>query len=72
MFALDAFWMRETMQTFAILMASMGVVVALIYHFSSWSVLLIVSTLVMLSCVVVAFLWRNLRQFNWKNEPDSE
>ena len=60
------------MQTFAILMATMGVVVALIYHFSSWSAFLIVSTLVMLWCVVVAFLWRNRRQFNWENEPDSE
>jgi hypothetical protein len=64
--------MWETMQTFAILMATMGVVVALIYHFSSWSAFLIISTLVMLWCVVVAFLWRNRRQLNWENEPDSE
>ena len=60
------------MQTFAILMATMGVVVALIYHFSSWSAFLIISTLVMLWCVVVAFMWRNRRQLNWENEPDSE
>jgi Flp pilus assembly protein TadB len=60
------------MQTFAILMAAMGVVVALIYHFSSWSVFLIISTLVILWCVVFAFLWRNRRQLNWENEPDSE
>jgi len=60
------------MQTFAILMASMGVAVALVYPFSSWSVYLIVCTLVMLLFVTVAFLWRTLRQFNWKNEPDSE
>jgi hypothetical protein len=64
--------MWETMQTFAILMATMGVVVALIYHFSSWSAFLTVSTLVVVWCVVVAFLWRNRRQFHWKNEPDSE
>jgi Flp pilus assembly protein TadB len=64
--------MWETMQTFAILMATMGVVVALIYHFSSWSAFLIISTLVMLWCVVVAFLWRNRRQLNCENEPDSE
>jgi hypothetical protein len=64
--------MWETMQTFAILMATMGVVVALIYHFSSWSAFLIISTLVMLWCVVVAFMWRNRRQLNWENEPDSE
>jgi fatty acid desaturase len=64
--------MWETMQTFAILMATMGVVVALIYHFSSWSAFLIISTLVMLWCVVVAFLWHNRRQLNWENEPDSE
>jgi len=66
------FWMWETMQTFAILMATMGVVVALIYHFSSWSAFLIISTLVMLWCVVVAFMWRNRRHLNWENEPDSE
>jgi len=60
------------MQTFAILMASMGIVVALVYHFSSWSVYLIVCTLVTLLFVAVVFLWRNLRLFNWKNEPDSE
>jgi hypothetical protein len=53
-------------------MASMGVVVALVYHFSLWLVSLVVCTLVMLLFVAVAFLWRNLRQFNWKNEPDSE
>jgi Flp pilus assembly protein TadB len=64
--------MWETMQTFAILMATMGVVVALIYHFSSWSVFLIISTLVILWCVVFAFLWRNRRQLNWENEPESE
>jgi len=64
--------MWETMQTFAILMATMGVVVALIYHFSSWSAFLIISTVVMLWCVVVAFMWRNRRQLNWENEPDSE
>ena len=72
MVILDVFWMRETMQTFAILMASMGVVVALVYNFSAWSVFLIVCTLVMLLFVVVAFLWRNLLRFNWKSEPDSE
>jgi len=64
--------MWKTMQTFAILMASMGVVVALVYHFSSWSVSLIVYTLVILLFVAFAFLWRNLRQFNWKKELDSE
>jgi hypothetical protein len=60
------------MQTFAILMASMGVVVAFVYHFSSWAVFLIVCMLAMLMFVAVAFLWLNLRQFKWKNEPDSE
>jgi uncharacterized membrane protein len=64
--------MWETMQTFAILMASMGVLVAFVYHFSSWSVFLIVCTLIILLFVTVAFLWRNLRQYNWKNKPDSE
>jgi membrane protein implicated in regulation of membrane protease activity len=64
--------MRETMQTFAILMASMGVVVALVYHLSSWSVFWIVYTLVMLLFVAIAFLWCNRRQFNWKRESDSE
>jgi hypothetical protein len=64
--------MWETMQAFAILMASMGVVVAFVYHFSSWSVFLTACTLVVLLFVAVAFLWRNLRQFNWKNETDLE
>jgi hypothetical protein len=64
MVTLDAFWMWGTMQIFAILMASMGVVVALLYNFSSWSVFLIVCTLVILLFVAVAFLWHNLRQFN--------
>jgi len=60
------------MQTFAVLMASMGVVVAFVYHFLSWPSNLTVCTLVLLLCVVVVILWYNLRQFNWKNEPDSE
>ena len=60
------------MQTFAILMAIMGVVVALVYHFSSWSVFWIVYTLVVLLFVAVAFLWCSRRQFNWKSESDSE
>ena len=60
------------MQTFAILMASMGIVVALVYFFSSWPIYLMVCTLVLLLCVVVVILWYNLRQFSWKNEPDSE
>jgi uncharacterized membrane protein len=64
--------MWETMQTFAILMASMGVLVAFVYHCSSWAVFLIVCTLIILLFVAVAFLWRNFRQFNWKNKPDSE
>jgi len=72
MFVQDAFGMRETMQTFAILMASMGVVVALVYNFSSWSVFLIVCTVVILLFVAVAFLWRNLRPLFWKNDLDSE
>ena len=58
------------MQTFAILMAIMGIVVAFVYHFSSLSIFLIVGTLVMLMFLAVAFLWRNLRPFNWKNESD--
>jgi hypothetical protein len=53
-------------------MASMGIVVALVYNFSAWSIFLIVCTLVMLLFLAVAFLCRNFRQFNWKNEPDSE
>ena len=60
------------MHTFAIVMASMGVVVAFVYHFTSWSFFQIVCTLILLLFVAVAFLWRNLRQFNWENEPDSE
>jgi len=60
------------MQTFAILMAGMGIVVAFVYHFSSWSVFFIACTLVMMLFAAVAFLWRNLRQFSWKNESNSE
>lgn len=60
------------MQTFAILMAGMGIVVAFVYHFSSWSVFFIACTLVMMLFAAVVFLWRNLRQFSWKNESNSE
>ena len=60
------------MQTFAILMATMGVIVALVYLFSSWSVFLFVCASVMLLSLIVVFLWHNLRQFNWKDKRDSE
>jgi hypothetical protein len=56
--------MREKMQVFAILMASMGVVVAFVYHFSAWSIFTIICALIPLLLVAVVFLWRNLRQFN--------
>ena len=60
------------MQTFAILMAIMGVVIALDYLPLSWLVLLIICSLVLLFCVVVVIFWYSLSQRKWKNEPGSE
>lgn len=60
------------MQTFAILMAILGVAVAFVYNLSSWSVFLIVSTLVLFLFGTVAILWRNPRQINWKKRTPSE
>ena len=60
------------MQTFSILFASLGVLVALVYFLSVWTAFGIVYMLSILSVVVVAFFRRSGEKVLWKRAPVGE
>jgi 1,4-dihydroxy-2-naphthoate octaprenyltransferase len=63
---------EETMQTFSVLIASLGVLAALSYFFSLWAAFGFVYMLGMLLVVIVALFRRKSRQPAWRRESVPE